>query len=542
MANFVYKTVPYKHQEDAVYAAYGKEYFAFFMQQGTGKTKVTIDEASNLFLEKKITAVLLIAPNGVHEQWADEQLPIHSPVPYSVQVWDGNTSDRKMREVFQFIKFPCDGLKWFCVNIDAFSHSTWISLFRDFVMLNKTYVVVDEATRIKNPEAKRTQNVIQGLNNVSKVGKRITGIQYLSLYRRLLTGTQVTNGPYNLWSMGEFLKTNLFGRDYFSFKARYGMEVRMAGARGDYYRKITREEIESVRKYAKIGKDPETIATIMKVTESSVRFILDNPSVRVPYKHLEELKEIVNKNSFQVLKKDCFDLPPKIYEKIPVQMKGEQLRVYKELKAELLAEYEGVEASVVNRLVLIGRLQQVTGGFFPGDGKDNDTQLIPFDVNPKLDAMVEKLEEASDYPVIVMARFVAELHACVDRFKKEFPDLVVELVCGEVTGHKRMDVLNRFKAGEVDILVANPDTIATGFNLQVSHTILVYSNSFNYEHREQGEDRIHRNGQTESCLYMDFVMKGTVDEHVLRALKDKRDLLEYMRDRSLKQFIGGEDE
>ena len=83
MGNYKVKTVPYKHQIEAFKKGHDKEFFAYFMEQGTGKSKAAIDDACNLFLDGKIEAVMLIAPKGVHRQWDDEQLPAHCSVPYS---------------------------------------------------------------------------------------------------------------------------------------------------------------------------------------------------------------------------------------------------------------------------------------------------------------------------------------------------------------------------------------------------------------------------------------------------------------------------
>ena len=85
--NYKYKTNPYQHQSDCVHTLYGKKFGALFMEQGTGKSKTVIDIVSNLYLEGKIDAVLLIAPNTIHNQWHIEQIPEHSPAKYISQVW-----------------------------------------------------------------------------------------------------------------------------------------------------------------------------------------------------------------------------------------------------------------------------------------------------------------------------------------------------------------------------------------------------------------------------------------------------------------------
>jgi SNF2 family DNA or RNA helicase len=93
--------------------------------------------------------------------------------------------------------------------------------------------------------------------------------------------------------------------------------------------------------------------------------------------------------------------------------------------------------------------------------------------------------------------------------------------------------------GEVDVLVASARIIGTGFNLQNCHVMYMYSNSYSFEDRAQLEDRIHRNGQeSDTVVYKDLIVRRTVDEQVYEVLQNKKDLLEFMRDKSLHEFIG----
>lgn len=535
---------PRKHQDDAFFFIYslftsGKNYGALFMEQGTGKTKVALNVAGNLYAENKIDTLMVIAPNGVQDQWNDDQIPLHCPVPYETFTWENKGSEKYTRALFNFIKTKKNVLKIFLMNVEAFSYKTHLAVFKEVVALNKTMVIIDEATRIKSPDAERTINVIQGLSELTKFGKRITGIKPLSAYRLILTGTPFTTGPYNVWSMFEFLHHDFFYRDFMSFKAHYGIEVRETKPGGkSYYRKITSEEMTSIRKYKEKGKSFEDISRIMQISETSARYIIDNPSITAPYKNLPELKELIARVSFTVAKKDCLDLPDKIFERRYVRMSSEQERVYKELKSDLLSQYNGVELEVLSKLSLIGRLQQVTGGFFPGKDGNEDSVLIPFKPNSKMTALVEDIEDIADKQIIVVAKFTAELLSINSALKSTYKDKRIELVYGGVRNETRANILNAFKAGAVDILIANSKTIGSGHNLQNSHTTLFYSNTYSFDERVQMEDRTHRDGQGESPMYRDYIVKGTVDEKVLAVLQDKRTLAEYMRDKSLKEFLG----
>ena len=473
-AEFVYKTRPYKHQIDCYNKLFNKEFGAIFMEQGCGKTKTAIDIASNLFLEEEINAVLLIAPNGVQKQWATEQIPEHSPVPVRTQVWTSKKSKLVQTLQEEFILDEFDGrLKWFCTNIDVFSTKNHLNVFREYVANHKTLIIVDESTRIKNPTTNRSINILYNLGKVIKKGRRVVDIIPFSKYRLILTGMMVTNSPYDLWSMVEFLKHNYFGCNFYAFKAHYGIEVKDThpGTGMLFSRFMRMDEMDSIRKYYnEENKSIEAISCIMSTSESNIKHVLESPTLMTPYKHLDELKKKIEPFSFIVRKDECLDLPPKIYERIVVTLNSEQKRIYKELKKEFLSMYDEKELTVANKVTLIGRLQQVTGGFFPyinEQGKPKVTQIT--DSNPKMKALKADIEETGSEIIIIWARFVAELKMIHAELTKAFPSKNIELYYGGTWVENREQIIINFKNGKVDILVANARTAGIGLNLQKAH-------------------------------------------------------------------------
>ena len=75
--NYKFKTKPYEHQLKALERSWDKEYFAYFMEMGTGKSKVLIDNASMLYDKGEINGLLLVAPKGVYKNWHDGEIPTH---------------------------------------------------------------------------------------------------------------------------------------------------------------------------------------------------------------------------------------------------------------------------------------------------------------------------------------------------------------------------------------------------------------------------------------------------------------------------------
>ena len=101
MSEYKFKTKPYEHQLMALKKAWDKEYYAYFMEMGTGKSKVLIDEIASLYLRGKITAALIVAPKGVYRNWEKGELPIHMPddIPVQIAAWKApsemNIQDKK---------------------------------------------------------------------------------------------------------------------------------------------------------------------------------------------------------------------------------------------------------------------------------------------------------------------------------------------------------------------------------------------------------------------------------------------------------------
>jgi SNF2 family DNA or RNA helicase len=536
---YKYKTIPYRQQEIGYNYLYGKEAGALFMEQGTGKTKTAIDIVSNLYLEGKINAVMLIAPNAVHAQWANEQLPEHSPVHYQAFVWNSsNKTKGYQKQLNYFIDTKLNALKWFCINIDAFSYDTYLILFKGFLVKYKTAIIVDECTGIKNKEAARTYNICYRLGELIKRGRSVVGYRPYSLYRYILTGTMVTNSPFDLYTMMEFLQYNFWGCNIYAFKARYGLQRRDTSEQGGKSRSFTRllskREIVDIRNRHLNGEDSDYLCNFYNMSHGDLNYIVTNKDLDMPIKNLGELKEIIKPYAFTVRKKECTDIPDKIYMKVPVELSKDQARVYKELKKKYITEYSGQALTVQNKLTLAMRLSQITGGFFPCD--DEETAKA-FTSNAKLKVMERELQETSGQAIIIFAAYVNEIKAIKQMIDKKFPDMVAAEYYGAVPVKDRDKIKTDFMSGKIDVLVANLATAGVGLNLQRSSLMFFYSNNYSSYYREQGEDRAHRIGQINNLVIKDLVTVGTVDEVVYQALMDNKDLLAFFRDIPIEEFI-----
>jgi SNF2 family DNA or RNA helicase len=530
----IFKTEPYEHQKKAYDMFKDADYFGLFADMGTGKSKIAIDIAAYKFLKGDINCVLIIAPNNVHSQWIQEQFPYHCAVPYKPFLWTSGMRGRriyeKSLETFIVTDYP-NHLKVFAVNVEAFQSQSVIPTIAEIVKNHKPFIIVDEATRIKNSNAKRSKVI----HKLAKYG-----------YRCILTGTPTAKSPFDLWSQFEFLKTGYFGCKFFVFQHRYG--VMMKGTNqytGGHYQTLIDQKTWAIVK-SKLDKmaiarngilmpdDYETVHILTGVSLKNVMFIAGHDTY-TKYKRLDELKKYINDDVFAIKKEDCLDLPPKIYEKILVDMPKEQRRVYNTLKQQLLVEYEGQELSVLNKVALTTRLMQICGGFFPYTEEGELPNGKTYEVakgkiigkkNVKLEAVLADLEEA-DGQIIIWAQFVNELKMLDAALRKLGYN--VGLYYGATHQIKRERIIKQFKEGSIDVFVGNASTAGFGLNLQNSTLQYYFSNSFRTEDRLQAEDRSHRIGVKSACVYKDIIIKNSIDERIYESISTGRDLNDFFK-------------
>ena len=534
-----YKTKPFAHQLEAYKFTEAKPNFALFMEQGTGKTKTAIDIAATRFTEGKINGLLIVAPNHVHRQWAVEQLPIHCPVAYRSFVFKSGMGKTLRKEFSDFIVNNNEPLlKVLCVNIDAFSFPSYLTEIKQFVTNHKTMIILDEATCIKNPDSKRFKNLVYGLSNVKYRGKAVVASSPLSLYRCILTGTPVTNSPLDAWAMFEFLEHDYFNRGYYAFKANYVMQQKLQIYQGNVLRTIQTpiKDLQKIRAILKQEHGDLRVRCEYGISDLDILYIKQHPEMTTPYKYLGELKAQMQKVAFFKRANECFDLPPKIYKTVIVPMNKEQKAAYEQLENEFLTEYEGKSLTVLNKITLYTRLSQLAGGFLPFTDEDTNVTTVTQigTENVKAEMLANEMEEG-DFPCIIVTRFTAEAEYLYNYLSSRFKEKRVGLFIGP---HKvPASPIESFKNGELDILIANERMISKGHNLQLSHTIYFYSVSYSLEDRDQTEDRICRYGQTEKCIITDFVTENSIDMKVYAALREKKNLLDYFRNTTIKEDL-----
>jgi len=539
----------YEHQQEAVEYFDTKTEIALFFEMGVGKSATVLAIAANKFKRKEIDALLIVAPNDVHVQWHKEQLPLWLGVPYESQCLFGRGG---ARQPYAFDDDP-EILQVVCINIDTFSTPQKWKDITDWANSKQTFIVLDEATVIKNVNAQRTQRMLYEFNKTLRKGKSIIASQSNSVARAILTGTPVTNGAMDLWAMMEFLKPNFFNRNWYSFQSYFGMFTRMQVGDREINVPLTEEWWEGIKKCTTYGE----AHAICGCSEDTFNVVHSQDSYQGPYKHADELKELIKPVSRFKLLVDCVDMPPQIYNTSNIEMSTDQRSCYDSMVKEFIAEYDGHSMTALNKLSVMIRLQQISSGFIYDNSKlidedgevdttdeflrmwnsvGEDYDVTPDDPirwigtsNPKLEALYRDVEELAK-PIIIITRFTAEA-------ARIYNDLNGKHSCCLITGWKRVGTIEEFKEGKYRVMVANIAAIARGFNLQNSHVMCFYSNTFSLELRLQAEGRIFRLGQESTCQYRDYSNNDSVDEKIVSALLLKRNLLDYIRKADPKELV-----
>ena len=476
--NYKFKTKPYAHQLKALEMSWNKEVFAYFMEMGTGKSKVLLDNVAMLFDKGKIDSVLIVAPKGVYKNWYDSEIPEHLPkhINRNVVLWKALITKEQKLKCDSLFETDFTKLQIFVINVEALSTKKGLDFARQFLNVKKALFAIDESTTIKNPGAKRTKNILQ----LSKMGK----------YRRILTGSPVTKSPLDLYTQCHFLDPFLLDfTSYYAFRNRYA-ELRTANFSGRSVQVVT------------------------------------------GYKNLAELAETLKSFSYRVLKDDCLDLPPKTFMKRVIQLTPEQKRVYEQMKKMALATLNGKMVTTMNVITQLMRLQQITCGHFKAD--DDSIQNIK---NNRITELMNVLEEVEG-KAIIWAHWRHDIDTIVESIEDKYPGSVVTYY-GDTTTEDRQKAIKKIQDPEskVRFLVGTPQTGGYGITLTGASTMIYYSNGYDLEMRQQSEARIDRIGQKKPMTYIDILAEDTIDEKIVKSLRKKVNIATEIMGEELKDWI-----
>ena len=474
---YKFKKKPYAHQLTALEKSWNRDTFAYFMEMGTGKTKVLIDNLAMLYDKGKVDGALIVAPKGVVGTWYNQELPAHLPnhIENVTVLWQSNINKKQQDKLDKLFKTGHE-LHIIIMNVEAFSTTKGLNFAKKFLRSHKSLMAIDESTTIKNPKAKRTRNIID--------------LADLCKYRRIMTGSPVTKNPLDLYTQCYFLDPFHLGHEsYYSFRMRYA---------------------------------------VMKTAHIAGRSI----QLVSGFRNLSELSDKLLPFSYRVLKEDCLDLPDKIYMRREIQLTDEQKKLYKQMRQEALATLNGKTVTTMTALTQLMRLHQITCGHFSAD--DGTIQEVK---NNRLAELLDVLEEVEG-KAIIWAHYQHDVKNIFKLLEDKFGPGSVVHYYGKTLPEERDYAIRNFKNNDkVRFFVGTPQTGGYGITLTQANTVIYYSNGYDLEKRMQSEDRAHRIGQKKTVTYVDIIAEDTVDTKIVKSLRKKINIASKVMGEELKSWI-----
>ena len=390
-------------------------------------------------------------------------------------LWQSNITKTQQEKLDTLFENSGD-LRILIQNVEAFSTEKGFKFAESFLNSRRCLMAIDESTTIKTPTARRTKNIIS-------LGKK-------ARYRRILTGSPITKNPLDLYTQCEFLDPWLLDfTSYYAFRNRYA-EMKTMHLRG---------------------------RSIQVVSE---------------FKNLSELSETVKQFSYRVLKEDCLDLPPKNFIKRYVSLTPDQKKIYEQMKKAAMAVLNGKVTTTMTVLTQLMRLHQITCGHFTAD--DGSIQSVE---SNRLNELMNVLEE-TEGKAIIWANYQLSVGEIIQRIIKEYGKDSYVHYYGLTPQEDRQDNIRKFQNNSnCRFLIGTPQTGGYGITLTQANTVIYYSNGYDLEKRLQSEDRAHRIGQKKTVTYVDLICEDTVDEKIVKALRDKINIASEVMGEELKDWI-----
>lgn len=483
-ADFPFRLPNYRHQQDEFERHRDDEARALLWQMRTGKTKSILDTACYRHADcRDVDGLLVVAPNGVHENWVRRQLPQHMwpCVDYVAHAYTATRADRQyhQRSLEQCLSYY-GGLAVLTVNSESLRYDKVKAVIRRFLKKRRVMLVVDESHDFRSPGSKRT--------------KTIRGLAKQCPVRRILTGTMASNSPLAAYSQYEILKPGALGFGTFGeFEGRYAT-----------YKQVTSK---GGRKYP----------------------VLDE------YQHLDELQARIADWSSVVLREDVDDMPDLLMDEVTVTLTEALQEKYEALVKDFILELEdGGEVEAVEGGVRLTKLQQIASGFVV-DTKGDLVELAPDEENPRLQALLAQVR-GSTGKNIIWCKFKDDIRRVTAALQNEGRK-VVQYHGGVTSQRKRQDAIDAFMHDpSVVDFVGQPAAGGEGLDLSVAETIHWYSHTFDLIERDQANERATQVGG-KSITVLDYVATGTVDEHILRTLNGKRSVSDELTGKGLRDRL-----
>ena len=485
--DYVHQIEPFSHQQKHMKENMTKKSWGLLWEQGTAKTKPIIDTAAIMYMNGEIDGLLVVAPPGVERNWNSDEIPAHMPPDVAldtmVQVFKTAKKSTQAHKRSMNSLFNHNGLSVLLISYNAFMTKEGKELCRKFLDKKKVLMVLDEAHNIKSPNIKRTKSIVAA----GRYAK----------YKRILTGTPVAIGPFDLYSQIKFLD-----EWFWKNKGIHGT----VEFRNYFGRWFTAAECKKLH-----GYDP-------------------GYDKLIEYQNLDKLEAWLGEISDRVLKDDVLDLPPKLYQKRYFEATKEMRSAYSQLQEEFMIEIGDTLITAELPIVMQLRLQQIACNYVPV-GENEPVHMFSAK-NPRLNAL-EEIRDETYHPGIIWARFRHD----IDQIMDLLGDNAVRYD-GSVDDDQAEKNKLAFQRGDAQWFVGNAQKGGSGLTLTQAKTMVYYSNSFRLIDRLQSEDRAHRGGMDNHPVnYIDIMSDFHIDDHIVTNLRNKRDVSAEILGDALKEWI-----
>lgn len=406
--------------------------------------------------------VLVVCPIAVGAAWV-KQIGIWDSDREALLAVDGPTARRADR-----VLAMKSSKKRFTVIVNY--DGVWRGRLGEAVMsMEWDAIILDESHRIKSPSGKSSRWLAK-LAKTRPDAKRIC-----------LTGTPTPHSPLDWWAQFRFLDEALLGKSYTAFRSR--------------------------------------IATTHPRYPGFVLGFKDDA--------IAAMASRIDPHVFRVLADDVLTLPEAIHTNIPVPLSRKTLDYYRSLEDEMTAVLEsGETVTAANKLVMVTRLSQATGGFATTDSGD----VVQIGTE-KADAVRDWLEDLPpNEPVVIFARFINDIDAICKSLE------AVGKTFSVLKGGKNQ--LAQWQRGDTVALVVQVQAGGCGIDATRASHAAYYSQTHSLGDYEQSLARLRRPGQAAKCCrYYHFVSPDTVDEAIYDALQAKRDVVDSVLTRLTRRSL-----
>ena len=454
----------WQHQKDALERIKRTNQFALFFEMGTGKTATAI----NAFRywsqrEGKVLKTLVLCPPIVVRNWGLEFMTHSHLNPKEILCLQGSQINR-----IKSFKFAEAFTPVMITNYEALLMN---DLFQEFMSWSPEVIIFDESHRLKNYRAKRTKQALR--------------LSTKARYKLILSGTPVLNTPMDLFTQYKILDGGrTFGENFFAFRNRY------------FYDKNS--GMPTQRYFPLWVPRADTFETF-------------NNKVKETAAHAK--------------KEECLDLPPLVRKPIYMDLSAKQLKAYQALKKNFIAEVEGGHCVARLAITKALRLQEIVSGYITTESSEGERKNS-FKDNPRAEALRELLSELTPHSKVLVWAVFKKNYETIRQVCAQIGVRYVE-IHGEVSSKNRDLALDEFNnVDDVRVFIGHPGSGGIGINLVSASYSIFYSRGFSLEYDIQAEARNYRAGAEvhSKITRIDLVAPNTIDEFILKKLKDKQEI------------------